>query len=206
MKEMWDARYSVEGYAYGTEPNEYLRQVLEGLEPGRLLLPGEGEGRNAVYAAGLGWKVSAFDLSGVGKEKAMRLAAERGVEIDYRQAGFGQEDYEAGSFDAAGLIYVHAHPLKQGEYHARINRYLKKGGLVILEGFSVNNLDHVGKGLNNGGPKDKAMLFTVERIRRDFPGYEILELREESVPHDEGAFHQGTASVIRFTGRKRGEG
>ena len=78
---MWDERYASEDYAYGTEPNDFLREVAPRLPVGKTLCLGEGEGRNAVFLAGLGHRVTALDGSRVGLEKARRLAADRGVAI-----------------------------------------------------------------------------------------------------------------------------
>lgn len=202
MKEMWDARYSEEGYVYGTEPNNYFKEQLDLLEPGKILLPAEGEGRNAVYAAKCGWKVWAFDQSKVGREKAMRLASQKGLEINYDLGGFEKMDYPEASFDVIGLIYAHFSPALRTEYHRLADRYLKAGGKIILEGFSTGNLELIKQGMNTAGPKDETMLFSPDRIRKEFPGYENLELREEKISFDEGPYHQGTASVIRFLGRK----
>ncbi len=69
----WDERYSNEEYAYGEQPNNYLKEQLEKLNVGALLFPAEGEGRNAVFAAKLGWKVSAYDISMEGKKKAIQF-------------------------------------------------------------------------------------------------------------------------------------
>jgi len=80
-KEQWDSRYSEAEYVYGVEPNHYLRNFLEGRPPGKILFPAEGEGRNAVYAALLGWEVEAFDQSEKGREKALRLASRKNVQI-----------------------------------------------------------------------------------------------------------------------------
>ena len=81
---MWNSRYSAEEYAYGEEPNAFIKQQLDNLIPGKILFPAEGEGRNAVYAAKLGWNVEAFDLSTEGREKALSLAAQNGVDISTR--------------------------------------------------------------------------------------------------------------------------
>src|SRR6187401_2388274 len=80
----WDDRFSQEGFAYGEQPNNYLKEQLEKLNAGTILFPAEGEGRNAVFAAKLGWKVSAFDISAEGKNKALRLAQANNVTIDYQ--------------------------------------------------------------------------------------------------------------------------
>jgi len=84
MSQFWDERYGTENYVYGKEPNAFFSAQMERTEPGNMLLPGEGEGRNAVYAALKGWKVEAFDQSRVGQSKALNLASEMGVEINYK--------------------------------------------------------------------------------------------------------------------------
>ena len=93
MKEMWDQRFASEEYAYGTQPNLYFKEKLTGLEPGTLLLPAEGEGRNAVFAAGLGWEVRAMDFSGQGRIKALKLAERMGVQLDYTIGDLAVEDF-----------------------------------------------------------------------------------------------------------------
>ena len=80
--ERWNDRYSNEEFAYGENPNNYLKEQLEKLPAGNILFPAEGEGRNAVFAAKLGWAVSAFDISDKGKKKALQLAAKNNVNID----------------------------------------------------------------------------------------------------------------------------
>ena len=74
MKNFWDERYKAKAYVYGKEPNQYFAEKLRELEPGKILLPAEGEGRNAVFAARQGWEVSAFDSSSEGRKKAFLLA------------------------------------------------------------------------------------------------------------------------------------
>lgn len=83
MKEFWDERYAVDEYVYGKEANLFLQSKLVGIEPGKALFPAEGEGRNAVFAATLGWDVTAFDISSSAKIKADKLAEEKDVSIDY---------------------------------------------------------------------------------------------------------------------------
>ncbi len=202
MKEMWDSRYGEEGFAYGKQPNEYFQAQIDKLNKGKILLPAEGEGRNAVYAASLGWEVSAFDLSESGKEKALALAQDFNVEIDYRVENLIHIDYEADSFDAMALIYAHFPPQLRQKFHRKLSTYLKPGGIIILEGFSKNNHSiKKAKGVNNG-PSNIEMLYTINMIKEDFPGFEIIALKEEIINLDEGKYHQGKASVIRFIGKK----
>ena len=91
----WDDRYRTEEFAYGEQPNNYLKEQLEQLNPGTILFPAEGEGRNAVFAAKLGWKVSAFDISAEGKNKAIQLAESNQVSIDYQVVELQHFDYQA---------------------------------------------------------------------------------------------------------------
>ncbi|MEI9943030.1 MAG: class I SAM-dependent methyltransferase [Chitinophagaceae bacterium] len=100
----WNERYSSAEFAYGEEPNNYLKEQLEKLKPGTLLFPAEGEGRNAVFAAKLGWAVSAFDISEEGKNKALRLATANNVTIDYQVGELQSLNYHTEQFDAIALI------------------------------------------------------------------------------------------------------
>src|SRR5579863_666860 len=105
--ERWDDRYRNEEFAYGEQPNNFLKQQLEKLPVGKILFPAEGEGRNAIFAARLGWTVSAFDISVEGKNKALRLAETNQVTIDYQVAELESLNYQPEQFDAIALIYAH---------------------------------------------------------------------------------------------------
>ena len=199
----WDDRYSKEEFAYGEQPNNYLKEQLKNLDPGTILFPAEGEGRNAVFAAGLGWKVSAFDISAEGKNKALRLAEARKVTIDYRVGELQTFTYSTEQFDAIALIYAHFPADIKSIYHKTLDKYLRKNGIIIFEAFSKKHLDYIAENENVGGPKDIAMLFSIEEIKADFANYVILELAEKEIELSEGLFHNGKGSVIRFVGRKK---
>ena len=203
MKEMWDARYGEEEFAYGQAPNIYLKEQIEQLPRRKILFPAEGEGRNAVYAATQGWEASAFDISHEGYKKAIALCMKYQVTIDYKVGEFSQLNYEKEDFDALALIYAHFAPQQRREYHQLLGSYVKPGGLIILEGYSQNNIE-LGKKENvTMGPPNIKMLYTKKLIAEDFHNFEIIELKEEIISLDEGKFHQGKASVIRFVGKKR---
>jgi len=197
MKDLWDKRYATEEFIYGREANAFFASQLELLAPGILLLPGEGEGRNAVHAALAGWKVEAFDQSRVAAEKALAYAAEMNVHLDYVVSGIEESSILPEAYDAVGLIYVHAPPPLRTRLHSRVVQSLKPGGTVILEAFHVSQL-----GNDTGGPKIPDLLFTEEIIRTDFSGLEINKLEQVCVHLDEGAYHQGEAEIIQFLGRK----
>ncbi len=199
----WNERYSQADYAYGTQPNQFLQQQLEKLTPGSILFPAEGEGRNAVFAAQLGWRVSAFDISTEGKTKALQLAQSNQVTIDYQVGELQNLDYASGQFDVITLIYAHFPAAIKSAYHQTLNGFLRKGGVVIFEAFSKKHLDCIAQNPKVGGPKELDMLFSIEEIQTDFANYEFLELQEIEIELNEGIYHNGTGSVIRFIGRKK---
>jgi len=199
----WNDRYSTDEFAYGEEPNNYLKEQLEKLAIGTILFPAEGEGRNAVFAAKLGWAVSAFDISAEGKKKALLLAATNNVTIGYQVGELLSLNYKPEQFDAIALIYAHFPADIKSAIHKTLDKYLRKGGVIIFEAFSKNHLDYLAKNENVGGPKDIASLFSIEEIRSDFTNYEIIELEEKEIELNEGLFHNGKGSVIRFVGRKK---
>jgi len=198
----WNDRYSSEEFAYGTEPNNYLREQLSKLTPGKILFPAEGEGRNAVFAATKGWQVSAFDISVNGRNKALQLAAQRQTAIDYQVGELSTLNYQKGQFDAIALIYAHFPGDIKSSIHQMLNQYLRKGGFVIFEAFSKNHPEYIVKNEKVGGPKDIESLFSIEEIKADFPDYHIIELEETEIELSEGLFHNGTGSVIHFVGQK----
>lgn len=199
----WNDRYSKDEFAYGKQPNNYLREQLEKLNVGTILFPAEGEGRNAVFAAKLGWTVSAFDISLEGRKKALQLAETNKVSIDYQVGELRELNYTAGQFDAIALIYAHFPADIKSLYHKTLDKYLRKNGLVIFEAFSKNHIDYVSKNPNVGGPQDTPSLFSIDELKSDFVNYEIIELVEKEIELSEGLFHNGKGSVIRFVGRKK---
>ena len=199
----WNDRYSTDEFAYGEQPNNYLKEQLEKLHVGTILFPAEGEGRNAVFAATLGWTVSAFDISVEGKNKAFRLAEKNKVTIDYQVGELQTLNYNAEQFDAIALIYAHFPAPIKSLYHKTLDIYLRKNGFVIFEAFSKRHIDYIAKNEKVGGPKDIAMLFSMDELKSDFANYEIIELVEKEIELSEGSFHDGKGSVIRFFGRKK---
>ncbi|MFC0515322.1 class I SAM-dependent methyltransferase [Mucilaginibacter angelicae] len=201
-KNFWNERYKQTGYAYGKEPNDFFAAWLRKLKPGAILMPADGEGRNGVFAAKLGWDVTSFDLSEEGKEKALELAKENDVTIKYLVGDQEQLSFETAAFDAIGLIYAHFAAGKKSSFHKELSSYLKPGGVIVFEAFGKNNLHNVKINPKVGGPKDVGMLFSTDEIAADFEGYNFLVLEETEVDLGEGDYHIGTGSVVRFVGRK----
>ena len=199
----WDDRYSNEEFAYGEEPNNFFKEQIEKLNTGTILFPAEGEGRNAVYAAKLGWKVAAFDISEEGKNKALKLAAANNVSIDYQVGELETLNYQAEQFDAIALIYAHFPAEIKSSIHKTLDKYLRQNGIIIFEAFSKKHLEYLAINDKVGGPKDIESLFSIEEIKADFPNYEIIQLEEKEIELNEGLFHNGKGSVIRFVGKKK---
>lgn len=197
MNELWNSRYSEDGFAYGKKPNDYFKSEIEKLKPGKLLLPAEGQGRNAVFAASLGWQVDAFDFSEVAREKALMLAEEEHVTINYSVMSFEEFDPEPEIYDAAAIIFVHQPIELREKLNAGIISSLKPGGTLIIEVFDKDQLKY-----NSGGPKDEEQLSSLEEVYNDFSTFDIDNFSKEIITLVEGKYHQGQASVIRFTGKK----
>jgi 2-polyprenyl-3-methyl-5-hydroxy-6-metoxy-1,4-benzoquinol methylase len=198
----WNDRYRQEAFAYGEEPNIFLQEQLSKLPIGSILFPAEGEGRNAVFAAKLGWNVTAFDISHEGRNKAMQLAEKNHVTIDYQVGDLDNMNFEVEQFDVIALIYAHFPAEIKSAYHQKLDSLLKKGGNIIFESFSKKHLAYVTANEHVGGPKDIDSLFSVEEIKSDFPNYTQQELVEQEIELNEGLYHNGTGYVIRFTGQK----
>ena len=200
---MWNTRFGKKEYTYGITPNAYVKEKLEELQPGNILFPAEGEGRNAVFAAKLGWNVSAFDISEQGQKKALKLAKKNQVTIDYQLGELQALGYQPEQFDAIALIYAHFPPSIRSDYHKLLVSYLKKGGYIIFEAFSKKHLEYRSVNEKVGGPRSLEMLFSIKELEHDFEGFEILELKETVIELNEGTGHVGKGSVIRFLGKKR---
>ncbi len=201
---MWNERYGAEAFAYGELPNEFLKAELARIpENSSILFPADGEGRNSVYAATMGHKCTSFDLSEEGKKKALLLADKQGVQINYTKIDAEEIEFNKDSFDGLVLIYAHFPADKKSKFHKKFSSYLKPGGIVILEGFSKNNLEYVAKNEKIGGPRNIDMLLSCEEIEHDFEGFETLYLAEEEIELHEGLYHNGIGSVVRYVGRKK---
>jgi len=198
MKEFWDERYSVSEFVYGKQPNEYFSKKLDELKPGKLLLPAEGEGRNAIYAAKKGWQVTAIDFSSKAKEKALLLAEENNVGIEYIIIPVEEYNFPEDKFDAAALIFAHFSPYLRARIHNLVVKSLKPGGTLIIEAFNKKQINN-----NTGGPGDISMLYNIEELQNDFPDLNIKELKEYQIGLSEGKHHEGNADVIRLLAEKK---
>ena len=194
----WDDRYSDKDFVYGTEPNKFFKEQIDLLKPGNILMLGEGEGRNGVYAAQKGWLVDAVDFSLEAKKKALKLANEKSVEINYTVDNLENYEPKKNFYDAAGLIFLHLNENTRKKIHKKVISALKPNGIIIMEVYSKEQL-----GKESGGPQNIDMLYSIENIKETFPGITPVMLKKGTIYLTESDFHYGEASVIRFIGKKK---
>ncbi len=200
---MWDERYRLATYAYGLAPNAFLAEQAHRLKRGmRALVPGDGEGRNGVWLAEQRLEVDTLDLSAFGVDKAKRLAAERGVSINAAQADAVAWDWPSARYDLIALIYLHLVEAERRTVHEKALAALKPGGLIVLEAFRPEQVQRHAAGAR-GGPRDPALLYSVEALGSDFAGEESLMLESADPRMDEGRLHLGESAVVRAIIRKR---
>lgn len=193
----WDKRYSEEQFAYGVKPNEFFKSEIEKLNPGRALFLGEGEGRNSVYAATLGWKVDAVDFSTSAKEKALRLAEENKVKINYTVTDLENYQFLKSKYDVVVMIFLHLPKELNIKIFSNAISALKSGGKLLIETFSKNQINN-----SSGGPKYPELLFSEEELSRFTQGLNKILFESKTIILDEGIYHKGRADVIRFVGEK----
>ena len=195
----WDSRYGQDGFYYGTEPNDFLVEQSSRIPAGgRVLCLAEGEGRNAVYLAGRGFRVLAVDGSEVGLEKARKLASDRGVVIETCHSDLAEFTFERDAFDAVVSIWCHLPPAMRSTVHARSIAALKSGGVLILEAYRPEQLAY-----KTGGPPVPELMMTREILGRDFSALEHRVLEEKDRMIHEGRGHEGLSAVVQFAGVKR---
>ena len=199
----WDGRYAAEGFLFGTAPNDVLAAHAGLFAPGdRVLCVADGEGRNSTFLAARGCRVVAFDLSEVGLRKAASLAAERGVEVDYRLASIDDWAWAPApgepAFDAVVAIFVQfATPAQRAAMFEGFARALRPGGVLLLVGYGPLQMTY-----RTGGPGIPEQLYDEAMLREAFAGWRIERLhREQRVLH-EGSGHSGTSDVVELVARR----
>lgn len=190
---MWDERYSEQGFAYGDQANDFLREVEPRLPRGRALCLAEGEGRNAVYLAEAGFEVTAVDLSPVGLSKASELATRRGVEIATEVANLADFTIEPGHWDVIVSIWAHTPSSLRRSLHRRVVEGLRPGGAFVLEAYTPKQLEYA-----TGGPPDPDMLMTLEGLREELSGLRFESGVETVREVREGRYHNGPSSVVQL--------
>jgi len=151
----WDERYRENGFAYGDQPNDFLRDQAAALTPGDAICLAEGEGRNAVHLAALGHRVTAQDLSVVGLEKARSLAAQRGLQLKTLEGDLADWRAAPASLDLVVAIWMHLPaPLRARVLREAVSA-LRPGGVLVLEAYTPRQL-----GRGSGGPPVLELLWS----------------------------------------------
>ncbi len=182
-RQEWAARYSGPDLVWGAGPNRFLVQEAGGLRPGRALDLATGEGRNAIWLAGLGWKVTGVDFSQAGLVRAAALAAERGVAVDWVEADMLDYQPDPAAFDLVLVAYLHLDRLVLDRVLARAASAVAPGGILLVIGHDLENL-----GAGAGGPQEPRVLYTPEYVAGALPGLTVrtAERRLRPIPAGPG--------------------
>lgn len=192
--DMWDARFAGEDYFYGTLPNDFLVAEAHRFGPGaRVLLLGEGEGRNAVFLASRGCVVTAVDASAVGLGKAQRLAERAGVTITTLVVDLNEWSIPAGAWDGIVSIWCHLPPSLRARVHREVVTGLADGGTYLLEAYHPRQL-----ALRTGGPSDVRLLVTADLLRSELAGLTFERVEELERVVAEGTGHRGPSAVVQL--------
>lgn len=195
----WNTRFGGDEYHFGTAPSGFVAAQTHRLRPGTTALcVADGEGRNSVWLAQQGLRVTAFDFSPIGVEKARRLAAQKGVQVEHLEANVNDWDWDTRQFDLVAAIFVQfMTPPERSRLFAGMLRALAPGGILLLQGYTPKQLDY-----GTGGPKQVEQLYTEALLREAFASLDILHLREHEEMIEEGDAHCGMSALIDLVARK----
>jgi len=196
-KDFWNKRYSEQEFAYGTEPNAFLKERLENIKHGTALFLGEGEGRNAVYAAKLGWQVDAVDFSSFAKDKALKLAKENKVNINYEVCDLNDYHIKENYYDIVVMIFLHLPIELRRKVFQKSIHSLKQNGRMIIEAFSKEQINN-----SSGGPQSIDLLYSENDVLNLVKDLNTELIESKTISLDEGEHHKGKVDVIRYVGVK----
>lgn len=192
-REKWEGRYgTTPEYVYGTEPNDFLAEHAPSFPIGDVLCLADGEGRNGVYLAGLGHRVTSVDLTYAGMSKAAQLASDRGLELTTVVADLASFDLGEQRWDLIVSIFAHTPPPIRARVHGLISTALRPGGQILLEAYTP---DQVGRG--TGGPPVPELTMTLDGLRNELTDMEFVHGREFVRPVIEGPGHTGDGAVVQ---------
>ncbi len=192
-REDWNRRHGEAGQLFGADPNRFLVAEAESLPPRRALDVACGAGRNAVWLATRGWTVTGVDFSDVALANARRLAAERGVEVEWVQADVRQWSPDADEFDLVVVLYLQLPADERRRALRNATAALAPGGTLLVVGHHAENLRD-----GWGGPRDPRVLFTPEEIAAELRGLEIEKAERVLRPvEDEDGEHDAIDALVR---------
>jgi SAM-dependent methyltransferase len=165
----WDERYRGAEFEWTTRPNQFVAAELSGLAAGRALDLATGEGRNAVWLAEQGWRVTAVDFSHVGLAKGRGLAGARGVDVDWVLADLLDYEPARAAFDLVVIAYLQLPAAELSRVLERAAAALARGGTLLVVGHDLLNLTE-----GVGGPQSPAVLYTPEAVAGALPGLRVV--------------------------------
>lgn len=200
---MWDQRYNEDGFAYGIDPNDFLKSEYSRISKGgRVLCLAEGEGRNAVFLAKQGYAVTAVDQSSVGLEKAQNLAIENGVKISTIVTDLA--DYDLGNEVWDGIVSIAAHVPSglRKKLHGQVVNSLKRDGVFILEAYTERHIEM--DGIGGPPPSKKKMFMSLKELESELNELDFVVGAEIERNISEGKYHQGESAVVQVVAYKAG--
>ena len=194
--DFWNDRYDADAFAYGETPNAFIREAADRWmeAPGSVLDLGSGEGRNAVFLAQRGYRVTAADFSAAGLRKTERLAEQNGVEVATRHVDVRSSTPD-GTWDAVVTTFLHLPPDERPAFYRLLQRLVRPGGRIVAEWFRPEQRT---EGFESGGPPDVDMMVTGDELREHFPSSGLVHLEPARPTLDEGPHHQGPAATVRL--------
>lgn len=181
MRSLWDARYEAKGALWGAEPNQFLAEIAEVLEPGTALDLGCGQGRNSLWLASRGFEVTGLDLSSVAIEQAKAVAAELDLDASFESVDLTTWDPAGRVWDLVVLTYLHLSHERRPVVHAAARRAVAPGGRLVVIAHHLDNFEN-----GVGGPPVPELLFTEQQLAGDFSNLKILRNQKVIRTTDEG--------------------
>ena len=185
-REGWNRRYRESTLLWSAEPNRFLVEEVADLPAGRALDIGAGEGRNAIWLAEQGWRVTGVEFADVALDRARRIAVDRNVEVDWIQADVLQWSAEPAGFDLVLLVYLHFPREEMTTVLRHAQNAVAPGGTLLLIGHDRSNLEH-----GHGGPPDPALLYEPDDVAVVLTDLAVIkaETRRRPVETDGGRVH-----------------
>jgi cyclopropane fatty-acyl-phospholipid synthase-like methyltransferase len=196
--ERWQARFRAPGYAFGKEPNAFLKAQATLLRGRKTALSvADGEGRNGVWLAEQGLDVLALDFSPAALEKSRALAAERGVKLRSEVADVTTWHWPVAAFDVVVAIFIFVAPAERPAFLANLKNALNLGGLLLMQGYRPKQIEY-----RTGGPSDPARMYTRAILQAGFADMAQLDIREHDSVISEGTSHVGVSALIDLIATK----
>lgn len=189
---MWDEKYAPKQYVYGTKPNTFLAQNFTEISKGNVLCLADGEGRNSVFLAKQGYKVTAVDSSINGIEKARKLAEKNAVEVNYIHADLAEYDLGEAQWDGIVSIFCHLPVSIRAPLHNKIAASLNHDGILLLEAYTPKQLS-----FGTGGPPVPELTMTAELLKQELTDLRFTHLKELDRDVIEGDLHTGMGAVVQ---------